>query len=246
MRISELTARTGVPKETIHYYVREGVLRRPRKTGRNTADYSERYVEQIRVIKRLQDNYFLPLSVIKKLIKQQKGQSRSDRSSFQFLSEHFRPLDRLFISEITGRESFREATGLGQKWLARMEAWGIISFETRSGRRVYSQDDVIIAKLLVDMDNIGFGPKEGYDPEDLRPIADFIRQYVKNSQKEFYQSSLERLTSDELIEKGSKFTEIMSLFFYHLYRKVVREEYMRLLEAAEAMDRAKAGQSSTQ
>ncbi len=245
MRISELTARTGVPKETIHYYIREGVLRRPRKTGRNTAAYSESHVEQIRIIKRLQDNYFFPLSVIKKLIKQQERQSRSDRSSFQFLSEHFRPLDRLFISEIVGQEAFREATGLGRKWLAKMEEWGVISFEMRSGQRVYSQDDVIIGKLLVDMEDIGFGPKDGYDPEDLRTVADFIRQYVKDSQREFYQSSLERLTSEELTEKGSKFTEIMSLFFYHLYRKVVREEYMRLLKAAEAIDRPNAGQPST-
>jgi len=245
MRIGELATRTGVPKETIHYYIREGVLRRPRKTGRNAAEYAESYVEQIHIIKRLQDNYFLPLSVIKRLIKQQKRQSRSDRSSFQFLSEHFKPLDRLFVSEITGRDAFREATGLGPKWLAKMEEWGVISFEERSGRRVYSQDDVVIGKLLVDMDDIGFGPKKGYDPEGLRPVADFIRQYVKDSQREFYQSSLERLTSGELVEKGSKFTEIMSLFFYHLYRKVVREEYVRLLEAAKAMKRPHEDQPST-
>lgn len=245
MRISELATRTGVPKQTIHYYIREGVLRRPRKTGRNTAEYAESYVEQIRIIKRLQDNYFLPLSVIKKLVKQKKRQSRSDRSSFQFLSEHFRPLDRLLVSEIVGQDAFREATGLGRKWLAKMEAWGVISFETRSGRRVYSQDDVIIGRLLVNMDDIGFGPKDGYDPEGLRPVADFIRQYAKDSQRDFYQSSLERLTSEELIEKGSKFTEIMSLFFYHLYRKVVREEYTRLLDAAEAMGRPNAEKPST-
>jgi hypothetical protein len=28
--------------------------------------------------------------------------------------------------------------------------------------------------------------------------------------------------------KGSKFVEIMSLFFYHIYRKLVREEYRNL------------------
>ena len=133
MKISELAKRTGIPKETIHYYIREGVLRKPRKTGRNIADYSESYVEQIRIIKGLQDNYFLPLSVIKKIIKHQKTQSLSEKSSFQFLSEYFKPLDRLLTSDITGREAFREATGLSRKWLTKMEEWAVITAEIKDG-----------------------------------------------------------------------------------------------------------------
>jgi len=233
MKISELAKLTRVPKETIHYYIREGVLRKPRKTSKNIADYNESYVEEIRIIKGLQDNYFLPLSVIKKIIKQHKKQSLSEQSSFQFASEYFRPLDRLFTNEVAGKEVFRKATGLSRKWLATMEEWGVITAEVRNGQPVYSQDDVILGKLLVDMDRIGFGPKDGYNAEDIKRISDFVWEYVKNSQKEYYQSNLERLTSKELNEKGSKFTEIMSLFFYHLYRKIVREEYRRLLKSVE-------------
>ena len=228
MKIRELAERTGISKETIHYYVRSSVLKKPRKSAKNTADYDESYVEQIRIIKRLQDYYFLPLSVIKKIIKQQKKQTPSEKSSFQLLSEFFRPIDRFMANEVSGKEAFMEATGLGKKWLHKMEAWGIITSETRGGRRVYSQDDVIIGKLLVEMDRIGFGPKNGYDPGSLRRIADFVREFVRDSQREYYQSNLERLSSEDFMEKGSKFTEIMSLFFYHLYRKLVREEYTRL------------------
>ncbi|NNL75879.1 MAG: MerR family DNA-binding transcriptional regulator, partial [Desulfobacterales bacterium] len=32
MKISQLVKRTGVPKETIHFYIREGLLRKPRKS----------------------------------------------------------------------------------------------------------------------------------------------------------------------------------------------------------------------
>ena len=233
MKIRELTERTGIPKETIHYYIREGVLRKPRKIGRNIADYSEGYVEQMRIIKELQDNYFLPLSVIKKIIRKLRRQSISEKSSFELLNAYFKPLDRLLTKEIAGKQAFREATGLSQKWLAKMEEWGVITGDTEDGETAYSQDDVIIGKLLVDMDRIGFGPKDGYEPEDLRRISDFIREYVRSTQKEYYQSNLSRLSSEEFTEKGSKFTEIMSLFFYHLYRKVVREEYRQLLKSTE-------------
>ena len=105
MKISELAERTRVPKETIHYYLREGVLRKPRKAGKNIADYNENYVEQIRIIKQLQEHYFLPLSVIKKIIRRHQKQSSSEKYSLNFLSEYFRPLDRLIAAAVTGQRS---------------------------------------------------------------------------------------------------------------------------------------------
>jgi len=129
---------------------------------------------------------------------------------------------------VVGREAFRQATGIGRKWLAVMEDWGIITAHAQNGESVYSRDDLIIGRLMVDMDRMGFGPKDGYDPEELKRIADFIRRFVRSSHREYYQRNLEGLSSSELDGKGSKFTEIMSLFFYHMYRKLVREEYHNL------------------
>jgi len=93
---------------------------------------------------------------------------------------------------------------------------------------VYSRHDLIIGPLIVDMDRLGLGPKHGYAPEELKRIADFIRRFVRSSHRDYYQRNLEGLSSSELDGKGSKFTEIMSLFFYHMYRKLVREEYHSL------------------
>jgi len=240
MKISELVRRTGVPKETIHFYIREGLLRKPRKSGVNVADYNETYVEQILRIKDLRDNYYLPIAEIKKIIKNFKKQSASDQAISQFHSKYFRPLDRLLSSEITGKEAFREATDLGRKWLEKMQDWGVITPEYPDDEPVYCRDDVIIARLLVDMDNLGFGPKDGYDPEDLRRIADFVRDYVTGGHKKYLETNLEKLNSDEFEEKGSQFTEVMSLFFYHMYRKFVREHYKRIRKSIEKKENSKA------
>ena len=67
MKIKELTEKTGAPKQTIHYYLKSGLLPKPRKTGANSAQYSSVHVERIRLIKSLQENFFLPLAVIKKI-----------------------------------------------------------------------------------------------------------------------------------------------------------------------------------
>jgi hypothetical protein len=114
---------------------------------------------------------------IKKILKPARKQSPSDQAVSDFHNKYFRPLDRLLSTEIIGRDAFREATGLGRKWLATMETWDIITCQEKRGEPVYSRDDLIIGRLVVDMDQLGFGPKDGYDPEELKRIADFIRHF---------------------------------------------------------------------
>src|SRR5215468_5002710 len=73
MRIGELAERTGISRETIHFYLREGLLPRPRKAGRNMAFYEDTHVERLLLIKRLQNEKFLPLARIKDLLAGQGG-----------------------------------------------------------------------------------------------------------------------------------------------------------------------------
>ena len=159
MKIRELVLRTQISKETVHYYIREGLLPRPPKHGRNVADYDESYIERIRLIKELQDNYFLPLSMIKKIMKKP-GKSSEGQSFLRLRSEYFRPVDQLLPSEIRGENAFQEATGLGGKWLSKMEEWGIITPTLRDGQKIYYQDDITLAKLFVRMDKIGVGASD--------------------------------------------------------------------------------------
>jgi len=236
MKIRQLVKRTGVPKETIHFYIREGLLRKPRKSSVNSAEYNESYVDQIQLIKDLRDNYYLPIPEIKKIVKDFKKQSPSDQAVSQFYSRFLRPADRLLTQAVVGRETFREATGLGFKWLNQAEQWGVITPEYRNDDVIYSPDDLAVGKLMVDMDHLGFGPKDGFDPEDLRHIAEFVKNFVVTAFQKYYLNNLEKLTSKEYVEKASQYHEVISLFFYHLYRKFVREATRSLLESRDAME----------
>jgi DNA-binding transcriptional MerR regulator len=231
MKISSVVKRTGVPKETIHFYIREGLLRKPHKSGINIADYNENHVKQIRFIKELRDNYYFPIPLIRKIMRKVKKQSASDRAFFELHSKYFRPADRLLTGEIIGKEAFHETTGLGRKWIGKAEEWGLIEPQMQDGQAVYSLDDVAVAKLMVDMDRIGFGPKDGHDPEDLRYIADFVKGFVVKSFKKYYRTNLEKLSAADFDEKRDQFHEIISLFFYHLYRKFARQAIGDLLES---------------
>lgn len=67
-KMQHLEQRTGVNRETIRFYIHEGLLPEPERTSRNMAWYSERHVELVKLIRQLQEREFLPLRAIKALI----------------------------------------------------------------------------------------------------------------------------------------------------------------------------------
>jgi DNA-binding transcriptional MerR regulator len=233
LKIRELVRHTGVSKETVHYYIREGLLPRPRKQGRNVAEYDDSYVERIRFIKELQDRHFFPLAVIKNILKEQK-KSPEWQSLLNLRREYFRPVDQFLPKEVAGEDPFRSETGLGRKWLAKMEEWKIINPEVRDGLKIYSQDDITLGKLVVKMDNIGLGPKDGFDPEALKHYLDKFREIAEMSQKYYIGTALGKLSPEEFSKRIAQGREIMSLFFYHLYRKLSRERYRSILALLES------------
>ena len=68
MRIGELAKAAGVTVQTIHFYLREGLLPPPTKTAPNMAYYGSEYLDDIRLIKELQTERYLPLGVIRQLL----------------------------------------------------------------------------------------------------------------------------------------------------------------------------------
>jgi len=71
LKMSELAERSGVSSGTIKHYLREGLLggrEQIVRTSRNMAYYPENFVDRIRLIKRLQEERFLPLRLIKDVL----------------------------------------------------------------------------------------------------------------------------------------------------------------------------------
>ena len=92
LRISELAERADVPVATVRHYLREGLLPEPVKTSKNMAYYPPEFVDRIRLIKRLQEERFMPLRVIRDVVLAERT-SREDVLARFYLPE--RALDRL-------------------------------------------------------------------------------------------------------------------------------------------------------
>lgn len=68
MRIDDLAKRAGVPTRTIRYYTQQGLLPSPNLRGR-VGFYDDGHLDRLRLIKELQEKRYLPLSVIKSVLR---------------------------------------------------------------------------------------------------------------------------------------------------------------------------------
>jgi DNA-binding transcriptional MerR regulator len=71
LKMSELAQRSGVSAGTIKHYLREGLLGSDDdvlRTSRNMAYYPEEFIDRVRLIKRLQEERFMPLRVIREVM----------------------------------------------------------------------------------------------------------------------------------------------------------------------------------
>lgn len=69
MRISELSEATGISVATIKYYLREGLLPVADKRAARLAEYDERHVRRLQLIKLLREVGAIPIEGLKRLVR---------------------------------------------------------------------------------------------------------------------------------------------------------------------------------
>ncbi|MBN1289940.1 MAG: MerR family transcriptional regulator [Actinobacteria bacterium] len=87
LRVSDLERISGVNRSSIHYYVREGLLTEPVRTGKTMAYYSSVHLEELEEVRRLLKEGY-PISFIKKIMQD----NRENRDSVISIDE--KPEDR--------------------------------------------------------------------------------------------------------------------------------------------------------
>jgi DNA-binding transcriptional MerR regulator len=144
LKISELAERSGVSAGTIKHYLREGLLGSDDevvRTSRNMAYYPPAFVERIGLIKRLQEERFMPLRVIRELMTDD-----PDRAA-RMIELEDRILDRAIEARETGRVSrakVRDTYEIPQNVLERLEELGVLTPAARG----YDADDVSIIAAI--------------------------------------------------------------------------------------------------
>src|SRR5262245_38921886 len=74
LRMADLIEQTGLSRQAIHFYVEQGLVDPPHKTGKTSATYTPEHVERIRLIRKLQEEHFLPLKAIRAMLAGEHGE----------------------------------------------------------------------------------------------------------------------------------------------------------------------------
>lgn len=160
MRMRDLEKASGVGRETIRYYIREGLLPEPDKASRNSARYSDVHVQRLKAIKRLQEERFLPLAVIRTLLEADDG----DR---WLMPEAFPMLDALLAQRLDDAGPARVA--LADLALANHapEHLADLMIDVADDGTIAARDAAIL-RTVQQLDDIGFTPELGFDGGQMR------------------------------------------------------------------------------
>src|SRR5688572_15415140 len=231
MRIAELARRSGTTKETIHFYLREGLLRKPKKTSKNMAYYDETHLEQLKLIKRLRTESYLPLTVIKQVMKE--GKLGSSARQLDLAGDLFGQGARAEFEPLAKKE-LAERTGLSEKRIAAYEEAKLL--RPSGGRtKKYGYEDVRVAEILKLAEE-----EAGEGAEDLvlqrfeileRHMSDLVREEVSH----FFNRVLGEGDPRNVLEVLQGGRETIGRFLAIARARRLREEVEAMMPAIEGV-----------
>jgi DNA-binding transcriptional MerR regulator len=180
LKMSELAGASGVSAGTIKHYLREGLLGSGEevvRTSRNMAWYPLEFVERIRLIKRLQEERFMPLRVIREALEDGPERLRAlveveDRILEAAAASAAR--DRTLLA----REAVLERYDLPAVVLDRLAEIGVLT-PAAAG---YDADDIAIVEAIVRFRAGGYDEALGFTVYDTlryrEALAPLVREEV--------------------------------------------------------------------
>ncbi len=239
-RMRDLCEITGLPRQAIHFYVKEGILAPGRKTGRNMAWYSEQHVQRLRLIKKLQQERFLPLRAIKALLD---GQSNVDfsveqRRFLQSVRARFghdtqpgeTELGQTEIGQILfGTESEKlldvdvviARTCIHKSDLERAIGIGLVRSVQEEEQARIPESDLWIIESIAELRAIGFDEKLGFSVDDIAVYEEAMSSLFRNELK-LLSSRLSGLPPEQVASMIERFLPVIHRFLVRYHANQVR------------------------
>jgi DNA-binding transcriptional MerR regulator len=195
LKMSELAERSGVSAGTIRYYLREGLLGEGQdivRTSRNMAYYPPEYVQRIELIKRLQEERFMPLRVIRGALEENPERVRA------LIELEDRILERALESAEDGSrvsiKAARERYEIPRNVLDRLAEIGVLT-PSRGG---YDQDDMKIIEAIASFRAGGYEEALGFTVYDTLRYREALEPLVR----EEVHALLDRLAGEVEVERA--------------------------------------------
>ncbi|MCG8505402.1 MAG: MerR family transcriptional regulator [Sphingomonadales bacterium] len=216
LKMRELEARTGVGREAIRFYIREGLLPEPERPKRNVANYSEDHVIRVKAIKRLQEERFLPLSVIKAIL-------NADEAAPAASAEAFPHLDTLLSTRLAAPEDalpperwpaladLAAEVGESEAHVHDMVRVGFVEIvRDDAGAERLSPRDAAIMRLWCGLKKEGFTEELGFTPDASRFYVEFVDWLASQEIRLFYEHMADKVAEPEAVRAAERGIEIVN------------------------------------
>lgn len=245
MKMKELERETGIGRETIRFYIREGLLPEPVRPKRNVAVYGSVHVQRLKLIRRLQQERFLPLNVIKTIVKAEAENPATGFEAFIGLETQLGPL----LSEPRNLAPKKVAdvakeTSVSIEDIRKFAEIGFIGIEKNGASEWLSPRNARLIELIGQLRAEGFTEKDAsYTVEDFRIYAQMTEVLAHHDVATFYRNLGRRINSEDaagLAARGVRIgNEIVALL---RMEKIIRE--VERVSARGTLDQEEDGSSS--
>ena len=197
LKMSELAERSEVSPATIKHYLREGLLGDGDaivRTSRNMAWYPPEFVDRLRLIKRLQEQRFMPLAAIRRVL------AEEDPARLERLVELE---DRIIERAVRARESDRVTRAEVERRYAvpgvvldRLEEIGVLTPTSRG----YDADDVQIIAAISRFRSGGYDEQLGFTVYDTLRYREALGPLVEEEVRVL----LDRLAGEVEVDRAAE------------------------------------------
>jgi DNA-binding transcriptional MerR regulator len=219
--MQELERLSGVGRETIRYYIRMGLLPEPTRPKPNVANYDDEHLRRLAVIRRLQQQRYLPLSFIKTLLDRP---THGELAAFPGLEG--RLAEDLALPSLEPVIPLPEAatlSGLTVEELSRMMLDGILA----QGLGL-SHYDLAIAQTWKRAKDQGYDEATGFFPEDLAIYVEALAPLARREVDRFYERISGAADPDEAARLGRQGIELLNELIVRLRTRLILERVAEL------------------
>ncbi|MEX1142574.1 MAG: MerR family transcriptional regulator [Thermoleophilaceae bacterium] len=223
LKMSELAEASGVSAGTIKHYVREGLLPDPVKTSRNMAYYPPEFVERIRLIKQLQEERFMPLKAIRRILEDDPARARALVELEDRILERAQREDTSRVS----RAEVERRYGIPREALERLEEIDVLTPNSRG----YGDLDVRMLEAISRFRAGGYDEQIGFTVYDTLRYKSAIEQLVREEVAVVLERLAGQLEPDRVVELMEAGAEPLRDLIAAMHSKLLLAELRRHRDA---------------
>lgn len=232
LRMGDLAEQAGVSPATVKHYLREGLLESETdaeqgvaivRTSRNMAYYPPAFVERIRLVRRLQEERFMPLRAIREVLADGPDRARELVGRRDEIIE--RALSQQAGDVVTSRADLIASTGVPESALDKLAELRV----TGDGSRGYDPDEVRIVQAFMRFRDTGFGDELGFTVYDALRYVEALEPLVREETQTFLHRMVDRDVAPEravelMLSATDPLRELVGAVHGHVLRRELARE----------------------